>query len=178
MRMWVGTKNLLDFKLVILFCIYFFVCQLSLLWATFKDAAGLWHEDRFRPLIGAMVNLILNVILVQYIGLYGILLSTIISYVCISMPWLVYNLFDLLFKRSFFEYLVKTVKYIIVTVLCCVISYVLCEIIHDSGMVPFLIKIVIAAIIPNILFILLFGKTEEFTSAAGLLKRILKRNKK
>ena len=40
-----------------------------MVWATVKDAAGLWHSDRFRPLIGACANLIMNIVLVQVIGL-------------------------------------------------------------------------------------------------------------
>lgn len=178
MSMWVGKKNLLDFELVILFCIYFFVCQLSMLWATFKDAAGLWHADRFRPLIGAAVNLILNIILVQFIGLYGILLSTIISYVCISMPWLVYNLFDSLFKFSCREYLLKTVKYILATFMSCVLSYEACKLVNGEGIFNFVLKMIIAVCVPNILFITLFGRTAEFGSAIKLLKRIFKRHTK
>lgn len=178
MRMWVGTKNLLDFKLVILFCIYFFVCQLSMLWATFKDAAGLWHEDRFRALIGAIVNLILNIILVQYIGLYGILLSTIISYVCISMPWLVSNLFKLLFMRNCVEYVMMVIKGICITVISCIISYVLCGGISSSGILSFVMKAVTAAVVPNIIFFLIFRKSEEFVSASRIIKRVfIKKNK-
>lgn len=178
MEMWVGKENLLDFRLVILFCIYFFVCQLSLLWAMFKDAAGLWHEDRFRTLIGAVANLVLNIILVQFIGLYGILLSTIISYVCISMPWLIYNLFHLLFKRSFREYMMKIANYVFAAVLSCLLGYGLCGFVHGDGILPFAGKIIIAALIPNILFVLFFVKTEEFTFSAELVKRLVKRKKR
>lgn len=177
MTMWVGKKNLLDFKLVILFCIYFFVCQMSMLWATFKDAAGLWHEDRYRALIGALANLILNIILVQFIGLYGILLSTIISYVCISIPWLIHNLFSLLFKRSSGEYLKKMGKYILVMVFVCILSLLICKFVGGSSIMHILLRLMIAFIVPNIFFILFFRKSMEFDSAISLIKRILKRNK-
>lgn len=60
---------------------------------SYKDAAGIWHEDRFRPLVTEVVNLALNVIMVQFWGVYGILLSTVISMLLIGMPWLLVNLF-------------------------------------------------------------------------------------
>lgn len=33
----------------------------------YKDAAGIWYEDRFRPLFTALLNLILNIIMVRYL---------------------------------------------------------------------------------------------------------------
>ena len=99
MEMWVGKDLMLPFVFVILFCILFYFLELAMVWATIKDAAGLWHSDRFRPLIGALVNLVLNIFLVQSIGLYGIILSTVLSYLFVSMPWLIHNLFSLLYKK-------------------------------------------------------------------------------
>lgn len=80
-RLWVGNKYILDYRFVILFCVLFYCLELAMLWASIKDAAGLWHSDRFRPLVGASVNLIMNIVLVQYCGLYGIILSTVLSYI-------------------------------------------------------------------------------------------------
>ena len=107
MRFWVGEENMLDTFTVVLFCVYFFVHEMSLVWATYKDAAGIWHEDRFRPFIGSLVNLALNIFFVKVvgIGIYGILLSTILSYILISMPWLIVNLSRVFFKRSLKKYI-------------------------------------------------------------------------
>ena len=49
MTLWVGEKLLLDFSVVICLCIYFFVYEINQLWNLYKDAAGIWHKDRFRP---------------------------------------------------------------------------------------------------------------------------------
>ena len=32
----------------------------------------MWHEDKFRPLVTALTNLALNIIMVQFWGLYGV----------------------------------------------------------------------------------------------------------
>ena len=91
----------------------------------YKDAAGVWHQDRFRPLIAAMVNLFLNIILVQFWGIYAILLSTIISYVFISMPWMISNVFKYVFHRSWKQFMKEFVTYFIaaciITFLCCIL---------------------------------------------------------
>ncbi|HFI0731712.1 TPA: polysaccharide biosynthesis protein, partial [Streptococcus suis] len=87
-ELWVGPENLLDMKCVVLFAVYFCVYEISLTISTYKDASGKWHVDRFRPLLTAIVNLVTNIILVKYIGLYGVLLSTILSFLIVNIPWL------------------------------------------------------------------------------------------
>ena len=56
MEIWVGRELMLGWPEVICFAIYFYVFALNKLLNVYKDAAGLWHEDRFRPLITAAVN--------------------------------------------------------------------------------------------------------------------------
>lgn len=123
MKLWVGKKFMLSFSFVILFCILFYCLELAMVWATVKDAAGLWHSDRFRPLIGACANLIMNIVLVQVIGLYGIILSTVFSYIFISMPWLIHNLFKFLYNESLKVYLKDLSMYILVAILATTNNY-------------------------------------------------------
>ena len=63
MILWAGEEYLLSFDCVILMCIYFYLYVTNHLMATYKDAAGMWHEDRFRPFCSSMVNLFLNLFL-------------------------------------------------------------------------------------------------------------------
>lgn len=86
----------------------------------YKDAAGLWHEDRFRPLCTALANLVMNLILVQFIGIYGILLSTVLSTLFIGMPWVIHNIFTVLFKTGKNNYVKELLEYTLATVLICI----------------------------------------------------------
>ena len=54
MELWVGKDLMLSSSAVICFVVYFFVRQLNSLFNTYKDASGMWHEDRFRPLVAAL----------------------------------------------------------------------------------------------------------------------------
>ena len=69
MELWVGKDLMMEFGMVILFVIYLYAEEAPRTMIVFKDAAGMWREDRFRPLTVAGVNLLLNIILVNYIGL-------------------------------------------------------------------------------------------------------------
>ena len=175
MEIWVGKEYMFDIKVVILFCIYFVVHTLSMLWATYKDAAGIWHEDRYRPLIGALVNLGLNIFFVKVIniGVYGILLSTIISYVLISMPWLIYNLSKVLFKRSLYRYLFEVARMLMVTLITSVIVYLLCDLITLNIWQEIIIKAIICLIIPNISMYIFFRKNSEFLKLKDMVLNVV-----
>ena len=175
MGLWVGEKLMLDFSFVILFCILFYCLQLAMVWATVKDAAGMWHTDRFRPLIGASVNLILNVMFVKKIGLYGIILSTIISYIFISMPWLVHNLFKYLYKGSIVAYLKEIVEYIFVAIFSTVVTMGVCEKIIMDGILGLLIKGGVCVAIPVVIEVVLYRNKTEFVESMMLMKKMLKR---
>ncbi len=175
MKLWVGEKLMLDFSFVIMFCILFYCLELAMVWATVKDAAGLWHSDRFRPLVGAAVNLILNIVLVKIIGLYGIILSTVISYILISMPWLIHNLFKYLYKGSIKAYLKDLLLYIIVTICSTVLSIIICNKITIGGIAGLLIKGIVCIGISLGIEVLIYRKKKEFIEAKILVRKMIKR---
>ncbi len=85
----------------------FYIYEINQLLNMYKDAGGIWHEDRFRPLVTAITNLSLNLIMVQFWGIYGIILSTVLSMLLVGMPWLFYNLFTTLFKKASYMDILK-----------------------------------------------------------------------
>ena len=175
MELWVGKDNKLGFSVVICFVIYYFIYEINQLLNLYKDAAGLWHEDRFRPLITAVSNLIMNLILVQYIGIYGVLLSTVLTMVGIGMPWLLYNLFTVLFKMKPWSYIRSLAKYVAIVLISVVISYSIADFIKEVSVFTFIVKGVICTIVPNSIYFIFFRKTEEFRQMIQLGKKIIKK---
>ncbi|MGN1419505.1 MAG: lipopolysaccharide biosynthesis protein [Acutalibacteraceae bacterium] len=174
MEMWVGKNNMLSYGYVIVFCIYFFIKEINSLLNLYKDAAGIWHEDRFRPLITALANLCMNLIMVQFWGLYGILLSTILSMVFVGMPWLFHNLFTTIFHQGLLAYLKKMAIYVVVTVAICAICIFSCSFHMSSLIAEMILKLIISAVISNLLMFVLFFRTKEFKQTAAILDTITK----
>ncbi len=173
-KLWAGDGLMLGDEYVILFCILFYLLQLAMVWATVKDAAGLWHADRYRPLIGSVSNLIMNLIFVQFIGLYGVILSTIISYAFISMPWLIHNIFRLLYKADIKKYLSQVFVYVVVGVLSCAVTGVVCGLIPEMGITGIGIKGLVASFIGIVLQVLLFRRKEEYKATKQLIINLSK----
>jgi O-antigen/teichoic acid export membrane protein len=169
MYFWVGEELMLNMSAVVCFCIYYFIYTINQLLNLYKDSAGIWHEDRFRPLVTALANLGMNLIMVQFIGVYGVLLSTVFSMLFIGMPWIIYNLFSVLFKRKPWEYIKKLFHYTIITCIACVTTYMICSITPKYGILSFIVKIVICCIIPNLIFFISYMRCEEFKEVKHLV---------
>ena len=97
--------------IVICFCVYFYAFQLKSVQSAYKDAAGLWKEDMWRSYAANAFNLVMNIILVQLVGIYGILLSTILALTVITYPWQTWMIHKKLFHCSMWEYLKKLAVY-------------------------------------------------------------------
>lgn len=175
MEIWVGEDLMLRFSAVICFCIYYFVYEINQLLNTYKDAAGIWHEDRFRPLVTAIENLSLNLILVQFWGIYGVLLSTVLSMLVVGMPWLLYNLFTVLFDRSQFPvYFRSLIKYVVVVFISCLLCYGVCCFITFGKWVALIIRAIICCILPNTLYFIIYRKSPEFMQSVQLIDKMTK----
>lgn len=173
MEIWVGKKYELQFIAVICLCIYYFIYEINQLLNTYKDAAGIWHADRFRPLVTALGNLTMNLVMVQFLGIYGVILSTVLSTLFIGMPWLLHNLFTVLFEREDLPpYLKLLLKYIIVTVCGCIITYGVCRFISTNKVLTLICRGIVCCIVPNIIYFIAYKKTVEFKQSIELVNKI------
>lgn len=173
--LWVGAQYRFDMLVVALFCIYFYLVTMQQINGMYKDAAGVWHQDRFRPLIAAILNLIFNLLFVKSLGIYAILLSTIASYILVSMPWMIYNVFKYVFKRDWKQFVKDFLSYFFVACLITVISYLLCK---TTVELPLLIQVVANVIIScataNILLFFIFHRNQYYNPMLELVNRITK----
>lgn len=174
MEIWMGKDLMLHFSIVILLCIYYYMYEFNQLFNIYKDAAGLWHEDKWRPLITSLTNLTLNLIMVQFVGFYGVILSTVLSMLFVGMPWLLHNVFTCLFKTGMKEFLKRLIVYVVVTIGCCFATYYLCEFVDIHPIINLMIKLVIAVSVPCVVYCLTFFKTEECHKLFEIVKRMLK----
>lgn len=175
MRLWVGDDLMLDLSIVVCLCVYYFIYEINQLLNTYKDAAGIWHEDRFRPLVTAGANLMMNLIMVQAWGLYGIILSTVLSMLFVGMPWLLHNLFTVLFEKSeMVSYLKALVTYSCATAAVCMVTFLICNLFELSGWPVLIIRGGISLIVPNVIFWILFHQKDEFAQSLLLLEKIVK----
>lgn len=173
MRVWVGEDLLLDYAAVVCLCVYFFIFEINQLLNTYKDAGGIWHEDRYRPLVTGLTNLAMNLVMVQFWGIYGVLLSTVFSMLLVGMPWILQNLFSTLFERCWMkDYLGHLFLYTGVSVAACTVTGVLCHLVNLGDWVTLIIRGIMCCVIPNAIFFLVYRKRPEFAQTVILVDKL------
>lgn len=172
--LWLGKEYLMGKGILILIVFNFLLEGLMAPIDSIKSAAGLYKPDRFVPIIAAVVNLSLSIILARSLGLVGVFIGTLISTLLFSFwikPMLVYKY---IFKKNVFEYFVDIVLKILLTTICGFICWIIGESLFTEYTVLNLIgRLIICIIIPNALMILLTFKTKEFKYLQGILKNLI-----
>lgn len=116
MRFWMGSENMLGLDIAVLLTLYYYIVSVRRVCITYKDAAGMWNEDFWKPYLSVCVNLVVNLILVRLIGLEGVIISSIAALVIVEIPWETHVLFSRYFKCSernyYFSVLKMTVTFI------------------------------------------------------------------
>lgn len=169
---WIGKEYLLSNFVVIVLVINFYFQILRYRTSIFKEADGIFYEDRFIPIFESIINIVSSVILVKLFGLPGVFMGTIISnflLIFYSHPKYVYKK---IFKKKYSTYLVSTIKYFIIFLIVATITYILSIMIKmDNIYLDFVYKTIISIVLPNLLFIILFRKTDEFKYYVSLIKK-------
>lgn len=174
MNIWVGPTLLADNVLVILMVLYFYVGETRKVVIVYKDATGMWWADKWKPLVGCVVNFVLNIISVQVIGMKGVILSTIISYALIELPWETHVLFKEYFKFSEKIYYKDLIQFGIVAITASTISYNICVLFPNTGLFYFVVKGVICFLVANSLFFIFFGRREECKDIILMIRKKVK----
>lgn len=176
MWLWVGKDRLFGMDTVILCVLYFYISYVRKIVTVYRDAAGVWYEDRFRPLVTVILNLILDIIFVNLFGINGILFSTIFISFVISYPWELKVFYNTVLKRSSIEYYCDLWKHLAVTVIAAVGTYFVCHLIAVPGSVfSFLGQAGICLIIPNVLYMTVYRSRPEFGRLTAIMKNQLRR---
>lgn len=143
--------------------------------SNFKTAAGVFEQDKYLALIQGAVNLVISIVLVQYIGLAGVYIGTIVSGLIanVTKPFIIYKT---CFDRGVKEYFMETAKHLIILGVVLIVIVPISKImLQNITMISFVIVGVMIVIVYNLLFLLVYWKTKEMGYLVGIVKGKLKR---
>ena len=176
MELWMGKDMLLSTSSLICMVIYYYSWQFRTTGLYFKDAAGMWQADFWKPYVSAFFNIVMNIVLVQIIGINGVFISTIVCMFGINFFWETIVLFRILFMRSPTKYICKELLNLLKTIVMCTVTYFMCLALPmQYGFSCIIFRILICIIFPNIIFIMSSFKTREFSFAVGKVKQIIQK---
>lgn len=178
--LWLGADFLFEMPIVLLIVINFYITGMRQSVLTFRDAMGLYWYDRHKPILESAVNLIVSILLAKPLGIAGIFIGTFVSSITTSVWIEPYILFRHGFAVPIRSYVLRYVLNGCVTVAAGFATWWLRSLLPATAFLPFLAKMGICVVVPNLFYLIVYGRTPEFryyiTLAGGLLKRFLKRS--
>ncbi|MBK5434072.1 lipopolysaccharide biosynthesis protein, partial [Bacillus sp. TH25] len=176
---WLDKKYLLNNIVFVVILINFYLTGMRTAIAIFKNKAGLFVQDKYVPLVEAIINLSLSIVLVKIFGLVGIFIGTAISTIATVLWIQPYIVYKNLFKKSVLNYFTTYVFYVFLTVVTGFITTSICNYFIEGGTFISLIgKGVICLLVPNVIYILVFYKSIEFKYIRNIFSMMLSQFKK
>ena len=174
-KLWLGSDYCFSQKTVLIISIMFLLPGLNNVINIYKDSCGLFWETRYRALATAIVNLVVSIVLVKKIGLEGVFIGTIVAYLTTIYMVDPRVVFQKIFEKSIVSYYVSLVKTIVIYTITAVLVKYVCSVIGATGWIGLILQGIVAVILINIFFIIVFGRLDEFKYYKNLLLRGLKR---
>ena len=175
---WLGHDYLLSSITLLVLVFNLYQKMMRNTYLSFKNAAGIFYEDRYMPVLESLTNIVVSIVLVILIGLPGVFLGTIISGLWLwfySYPKYVYTK---LFDRKASNYFKETIAYIVLFSIILGLTIIISKsyIINNIYLEIFK-NAFIALFVPLIILFVFFRKNDSFKYFKDMLKSYLKKAK-
>ncbi len=170
---WIGSQYVMGHAVLIILILTFYERGMRNSISTVKTTAGIFHEDRYAPLCQAAINLIVSITLVQFIGIVGIFIGTLISSLLVpfwTTPYLVYKK---VFNKPVRNYYQQYAYYAAIGIGAYLVANFVCYFIPSDTLLKLSFKGFVCIVVVNGIYIALFRKTNEFKYILGIGKTIL-----
>ncbi len=175
--LWLGTEYTFSNLTALIFAINFYAQGMRRTMQTFASAGGICYENRFVPIIEAVINLIVSIGLVLWIGLEGVIIGTIVSSLVLHFYGFPKYIYNPLFNRKKIDYILEFLKYtVIIAIAFILVFFAINSISIGNVLQKLIISIIICLVIVNLFLYILFRKTDELKYYISIIKSIL--NKK
>lgn len=176
MTLWMGEKLLLPFSSVILFSLYFLSVKVRTIGLLFINAAGLWEQDVIKAWLLIVIDLVIDIWLLQKIGVNGAIVSSIVSMI-FAYFYETRVIFKFCIKGSISRYYLDTFLYVLLACISCALAAIICNMLSVSHRwIKIPVYLVIAIILSVSVFIVGTAKTREYKYGKALVKEKLLMN--
>ena len=174
---WLNDNYLITFPILVVVVLNFYIDGMRKTILTFKEAYGLPWYDRYKPLIGAAVNLFFSIWLQSFMGVIGIFWGTTITQLLVNVWFEAFVVFKFVFhkKLTFFfaEYFLQNLMFLGILA----VTYGICSLLPSTSIISFIIYVGVCVVVPNGLISLFYHNTNEYKFFWGLIYTYIRRKK-
>ncbi|MEK6266348.1 MAG: hypothetical protein N2B06_16510 [Clostridium sp.] len=173
--LWIGKEYLFDWKIVIIIVFnYYLVCTRNSV-KVFREAAGMFEKVKYIMGLAAVINIVLSIALGTIFGVLGVLLATSITTLSTYYWYEAKLLMENQFGCSVKIYFKGQIKGFSLTIISIFITWLFVSMVNEVTISSFIIKICICLVVPNIFYVLVLKKKEEFQEVFIMVVRNLKK---
>lgn len=177
-QLFYGSEYTMQLRIPIILAINFYTIGMLHASYTYKSTLGLFRYGQYILIFTGIINIVLDVILGKRFGVFGIYLATLIARVCTNLWYEPYAVYRYGFGKNPINYLFRYIKFAVVLGFTGLLCYMICSLFAFSLVINIFLKIIVCSVITNIVFYILFYRTDEgkylITSAKRIIKRICK----
>lgn len=179
--LWIRTSDAVFAPYIVaLMSVYIYMYGIRQCIFVARNVTGEYTKDKWYAVVEAVLNFVIGVVLVSQLGVIGIPIGNIIS--LLAIPFWVQSriVYRDIFGVRVREYYKTYAVYLAVFLASGAICYALCRFITTGNLlIDFAVRVAVCAVLPNLINVLIFMRTNEFSylkgAAGGLLGRFVKK---
>lgn len=174
---WLGSEYRLSDLVIFTLSMNYLVDWMMTAPLQFRNACGLYWQSRYRAIAAVAVNVVLSIIAAKVLnwGIPGILLATIISRLAITLWVDTYLVHKHVLHSSPKPYFFKYFGSLALVIATGGFIKLICMWMPEDSILFFIIRTFICILIPNLLWWLMFRKTDEFQFLFAFAKRMIRK---
>lgn len=177
-KLWIGKEYMLPLSTIIALVLHLYVNGVQFAGYTYRTTMGLFVKGKYCPIVAALINIVLSIVLCKYIGVTGIILATSISRLLTTTWYDIYMVYKYGLEKSPFRFYIKYTMCMLSITIIAIVSYYVIGLITLSGIYGFALKVISCAIIPNLLLLLVFYRTDEYRQLTNKIKEMIWKKKR
>jgi len=171
---WLNGSFLISQIIVISMALRFYILITQYVTFTFRSTLGLLKKIRYIPLVTAVSNIGLSILLGRLYGVSGIFFASSISILSFTVIPEVLLLYKNIFKKSSIFFLIRCLGYLLFIVFNYFVTSRLLDKFVFTGWIGFFLRAFIGAIISGLLFIIVFFRDKYFRALFTRLLYMIK----
>lgn len=161
---WLGSGLLLDKSVFIVILINVYLTNIRSVIYNFKVKAGLFVQDKYASTLEGILNIVISIALINKFGLIGVFLGTTISTLAIPFWNQARITYKYEFEKNVWEYYGRFSMFTCIAIIVGIITTKInLALVTGTSFLSLVISGVICCVIPNIIYLIIFYRTHEFT---------------
>lgn len=161
-ELWLGKTYMFDNITVLCIVIAFYLMYMRKAVLMYKDACGLFWNDRYKPIAESIINLVASIYLAIHYGTIGVVCGGIISTLATCFWVEPYVLFRYGLKLKLKDYFIDYFKFTVTTLLCAVVSkWAYGYLFTKVNVINFVAGMILCVVITTAIWLVFFWNREE-----------------